>query len=92
MVSGALKHELARVVKENNELHMNWMVAKEQIQSLEHKIYKSDSNKHSELSEAGKVHAMRTKREDELVAELQEIKYKYNELMDFLHEDPKADR
>lgn len=34
LVSGALKHEIARLVKENNELHMNWMLAKEQIQSL----------------------------------------------------------
>ena len=35
---------------------------------------------------------MRSKREQEMVEELRDVKYKYNELMDFLHEDPRADR
>ena len=35
---------------------------------------------------------MKHNREQELVEELRDIKYKYNELMDFLHEDPRADR
>ena len=35
---------------------------------------------------------MKNRREDELVAELREVRYKYNELMDFLHEDPRSER
>ena len=80
------------MVKENNELHLTIMNAKEQIQSLEHRLYKWDANKHSKEIEVEKYEQMKQKREEELVNELREVRYKYNELMDFLHEDPNQDR
>lgn len=32
------------------------------------------------------------KREDELFEELQQIKFKYNELMDLIHQDPNVEK
>ena len=91
-MTAALKHEIARAVKENNKVHMDLIVAKEQIQSLEHQLFKFEANRNSGSKEMEKYSAMRHRREQDLIDELREIKYKYNELMDFLHEDPRADR
>ena len=71
---------------------MDLIVAKEQIQSLEHGLFKVGANRHSGDKELEKYSAMKHRREQELIEELRDIKYKYNELMDFLHEDPRADR
>jgi hypothetical protein len=62
LVSGAMKHEIARVVKENNELHMDLIVAKEQIQSLEHNVFKYQSSKVGEGKELEKCLTMKQKR------------------------------
>ena len=71
---------------------MNLMTAKEEIQSLEHRVFKGEANKHSERKELVKYSEMKNSREEQLIEELREVKYKYNELMDFLHEDPRAER
>jgi hypothetical protein len=39
-----------------------------------------------------KLSSLKGHREQELVEELREVRYKYNELMDFIHEDPQAER
>lgn len=69
---------------------MDLMTAREEIQSLQHRLYKLDANKHSEIKELEKLSSLKGHREQELVEELREVKFKYNELMDFIHEDPQA--
>lgn len=71
---------------------MNLIVEKEQVQSLQHQLFKSSANKHNSENELQKFSVMKSKREQELVSELQSVKYKYNELMDFLHENPQAEK
>ena len=39
-LDNALRHEIGKVVKENNELHFQLMSAKEQVQSLNYRISK----------------------------------------------------
>jgi hypothetical protein len=46
-LSAALRHEMGHVVKENNKLHMDLMAAREEIQSLQHRLYKGEANKHA---------------------------------------------
>ena len=83
---------MATILKENNALHMDLMVAREELQSMEHKFHKLHANKHSEAKELQQYTTLKHQREQELEEELRQVKYKYNELMDFLHEDPKCDR
>lgn len=91
-LSTALKHEMGKVVKENNRLHMELICLQEEKQSLEHGFHKLQANKHSDVRELEKVTQLQSQREQELQQQLQEVKFKYNELMDFLHEDPAAER
>lgn len=51
------------MVKENNELHMSLILAKEQVQSLEHRVYKSQANQHSDQNELSKLASMKSRRE-----------------------------
>ena len=39
-LDNALRHEIGKVVKENNQLHLELMTAKEQIQSLNYRLSK----------------------------------------------------
>lgn len=71
---------------------MDLMTAREEIQSLQHRLYKFEASKHCEAKEMEKLSTLKGHREQELVEELREIKFKYNELMDFIHEDPKFER
>lgn len=69
---------MGHVIKENNKLHMDLMTAREEIQSLQHQLYKIEANKHMEVKEMEKVSSLKGHRERELVEELREIKFKYN--------------
>ena len=55
-------------------------------------MYKFQANKHSDGQELHKYSQLKHYRELELEEELRQVRFKYNELMDFLHEDPKCDR
>lgn len=66
-LSAALRHEMGHVVKENNKLHMDLMTAREEIQSLQHRLYKFEANKHSEAKEMEKLSSLKGHREQELV-------------------------
>lgn len=46
-LSAALRHEMGHVIKENNKLHMDLMAAREEIQSLQHRLYKYEANKNT---------------------------------------------
>lgn len=64
------------------------MNAQEQVQSLSHRIDKYVLERGNKTSEVERVIKLKEIREKELFEELTQTKYKYNELMDFIHEDP----
>ncbi len=46
---------------------MDLMTAKEEIQSLNHRLYKFDANKHIEEKESSKLVRLKEQREQELI-------------------------
>ena len=66
---------------------MDIIVLKEEVSTLKHSTSKLNLNQINAHHEVNVLHEINLSREKELFNELEEIKYKYNELMDFVHND-----
>lgn len=91
----ALSMQLARVVRENNQIRRQVWTAREIAEELRLKIAnKMQMKLDRQMKQLDQIRILQQKdhREKQLLNELQQLRYKYNELMELIHNSPHFER
>jgi hypothetical protein len=91
----ALQAEMRRLLQENQQLRQDLLLTREENEALregELLRWEGKTSGGGEASSLKRLLEAQQRRERELGEELEEARYKYNELMDLIHEDPHFER
>jgi hypothetical protein len=87
--------EIGRLIKENNNFRREVWEAGEKIEELKMKLVERlDGKLLKEIKDLSAVRVLEEKErsEKQLLGELSQLRYKYNELMELIHENPQFER
>lgn len=96
IVDEAVRHELSKYVRQNNQLHSELMTLKQQLSGLNNVVSKTMMSKmilkNTGSRQNNLIEQFSEQRYNLVFDELQLAKYKYNELMDMVHGDSNKEK